>query len=151
MDNYKEGEVVNVEIKNGIPHSERRSEFPFIETLTLSKYIPEMKVTREKIDRHRDEIETRTGVFNWRFQDGRYVPIHRLTNDELRTISTHCERKMHGLQTYIEVLFDQMCAWQYRLEKIGNEADLREYTLPEYNPEKDRYSKARKNQEELSN
>jgi hypothetical protein len=36
MDNYKEGEVVDVEIKNGIPHSERRSEFPFIETLTLS-------------------------------------------------------------------------------------------------------------------
>ena len=109
-----------------------------------------MKVTREKIENHKDDIEKRTRVFNWRFQDGRYVPIHRLTNDEIRSIGTHCERKMHGLQSYIEVLFDQMCAWQYRLEKITAEAELREFTIPEYNPDKDKYNRNKK-QQELAN
>lgn len=151
MDNYKDGEVVDIEIKAGVPKAHRSTTADQLETLTISKYIPHMKVTRSKIDNHKDAIETKTGVFNWRFQDGRYVPIHRLTNDELRSIGTHCERKMHGLQTYIEVLFDQMCAWQYRLEKISDEAERREFVLPEYNPDKDKYSRARQNQEELAN
>lgn len=123
-----DGEVIDIKIKSG----EQLTSDDIIETLKINKYRPEMKVTRSKIENHKDEIEKKTGVFNWLFQDGRYVPIHRLTDKELQDISIHCERKMSQLHDYIEVKFDQMCAWQYRLEKIQQQAEERQIELKEY-------------------
>lgn len=138
----KEGEAVDQKVKSGSTSLPTKSvEEELKSSLTIEEYKPDMKITRERIEKHKDEKEEETGKFHWMFGNGRYTAIDELTDEQVQRNARHCEKKMCELQSYIEVLVDQMCGWQYRLEHLEEEALKREIPLEGYQKEEKREKK----------
>lgn len=107
----------------------------------------DLVVSREDIEAQKDKIEEKTGVFHWKDVDGEYKPVNTLTDEKLQTAYIHCELQMDKLNTEIqnkvteleqtknrleveiEERFEEMCKWQYKLEKLEEEASRRETAL----------------------
>lgn len=107
----------------------------------------DLVVSREEIEAQKDKIEQRTGIFHWKDVDGEYKPVDTLSEEKLQTAFIHCELQMDKLNTQIqeklkeldrvknrltaevEEQFEQMCSWQYKLEKLEEEANRRNIAL----------------------
>jgi len=91
-------------------------------------HMSNLKVTPEMIERHKDRKERETGTFHWKDRDGTYLPIDKVSVEVLEHASITCQRKMCQLH-------EEMCGWQYRLDKIEEETAKRGVDLPYYEPE----------------
>lgn len=130
-----EGEAVDQQIKSGNQQPIHGEQEPYP---LIIDYMPDLTLNNERIVKHKDEKEKETGIFHWMFKDGRYEAVDELKDERLHLCAEHCVSKMNNLQDYIEVLFDQMCGWQYRLEHIEEEAERRGITLRINKPDADK-------------
>lgn len=92
-------------------------------------HMSNLKVTSEMIERHKDRKERETGVFHWKDEDGNFLPINKVSVEVLREAAVLCQQKQCQLH-------EQMCGWQYRLDKVEEELESRGQEVPDYQPKR---------------
>lgn len=85
--------------------------------------LTDLKVDQELIEQAKDKKEKETGVFHWMDANGEYQPVTDMSAEEIEDAISFSEKKMDRLQATILSMHKKMHAWQYRIDKLGEERE----------------------------